>query len=54
MNGDCNNINLINILQPNWICTNNGINNIQDELHMQRCVNAKKICLAFLYENVLT
>ena len=42
INGDCNNINLINLLQPNWICTNIGINNIQDELNMQRYVNGKK------------
>ena len=38
MNGDCNNINLINLLQPNWICTNIGINNVQDKLNMQRCI----------------
>ena len=35
MNGDCNNINLINLLQPNWTCTRIRINNIQDELNMQ-------------------
>ena len=54
MNGDCNNINLINLLQPNLICTNIRINNIQDKLNMQRYVNAKKIFVWFLCEKVLT
>ena len=46
MNGDCININLIKLLQPNCIWTNIGINNIQDELNMQRYINARK---GFLY-----
>ena len=54
INGDCNNINLINLLQPNWICINIGIYNIQDKLNMQRCMNAKKILFGFLCEKVLT
>ena len=53
MNGDCNNINLINLLQPTWICTNIGINNVQDNLNMQRCMNAKKILFGFYVEKGL-
>ena len=53
MNGDCNNINLINVLQPNWIYTSIGINNIQDNLNMQGNINAKKN-IFFLCEKVLT
>ena len=48
MNGDCNNINLINLLQPNRIYTTIGINNIQDKLNMQKWMNAKKILFGFL------
>ena len=53
MNGDCNNINLIKLLQPNWICTNVGINNVQDKLNMQRYVNAKEDFVCFLCGKVL-
>ena len=43
INGDCKNISLINLLQPNWICTNN----VQDKLNMQRYVNAKEDFVLF-------
>ena len=49
MNGDCNNINLINLLQPNWIYTSIGINNVQDNLNMQRYVNAKEGFVLFFF-----
>ena len=40
--GICNNVNLIKLLQPNRICTNIGINNVQDKLNMKRYLNARK------------
>ena len=52
--GICNNVNLINLLQPNRICTSIWINNIQYNLNMQYYVYARKkrnlLCFSYAKE----